>query len=94
MLSPQADGALALCRVDRLLQPAFGLHANEAVDDVAPFENQERGNTSDAVPLGDAWALIIIQFSNLERAVTFKSKLFDKWRNCPAGRTPRSPKID
>ena len=70
------------------------LHADNLIDKLAVFENQEIRNAANIELRGGARILIDVQLRDFVSTAGFRRKLIQDGRDHPAWSTPLSPRID
>jgi hypothetical protein len=68
--------------------------AHDRVDDLAPFENEQRGDGADAILHGDAGVVIDIDLGDRGLAIILVGEFIDQGGDGAARTAPRGPEVD
>jgi hypothetical protein len=85
--------ALAFGGIEGFLQTGFVGNALKALDGLAAFEDQERGDRFDAVLEGGLLIIVNVYFADLDGTCVLRGQLVDHRCDLAAGAAPGRPKI-
>lgn len=79
--------------VEQRFKGAFGLCTDQSIDQLAVFEQQQRGNAHHTELSGGGGVVIDIELADLDTALVLTGEFFDHRGNDAARATPRSPEV-
>jgi hypothetical protein len=80
-------------RVECFLQSSFGSNTHETLNGLAPFEEQQGGDTGDTKALCNAWVIVNIHFADTDSRI-LAGQFIDHGSDLTAGSAPGCPKIN